>query len=116
MSTDANTGEVLLVAPFLSELFCIRGLTLERENGIPISVVPTAFLGIVSEVGPALHLAVLEKLAGPSLLWDSQFTGISRRRMLLGTSFGGRGSSCCFFGLCLESSIVLLIHDSLYCL
>jgi hypothetical protein len=47
---------------------------LERGNRIPISIVPTAFLGIVSEVGPALRLAVLAKLAGPSLLWDSQFT------------------------------------------
>ena len=104
----------LLVAPILSRLLSIVRLTLEQRNGIPISVVPMAFLGIVSQMGPALCLAVLAKLAGSSLLWDSQFTGISRRRMLFGTSFGGRRSSCCFLGLCLESSIVLLIHDSLY--
>ncbi len=86
---------------------------LERGNGIPIFVVPTAFLGVVSQVGPTLCLAVLAKLAGPSLLWDLQFTGTSKCGMLLGTSFGSRGSSVPFLGLCLERSVVLLVHDSL---
>jgi hypothetical protein len=46
-----------------------------------------ALVGIVSQMGPVLCLAVLAELAGPSLLWDSQFTGTSRSRTLLGTSF-----------------------------
>jgi hypothetical protein len=83
----------LLVTPFLSRLLSIGGLTLERRNEIPISVVSTAFLGIVSQMGSALCLAVLAKLAGPSLLWDLQFPRTSRGRTLLGTSLGGSGSS-----------------------
>jgi hypothetical protein len=58
----------LLVAPFLSGLLSISGLTLERRNKTPISVIPTTFLGIVSQMGSALCLALLAKLAGPSLL------------------------------------------------
>jgi hypothetical protein len=75
-----------------------------------------AFLGVVSQVGPTLHLAVLAKLAGPNLLRDSQFPGTPIRGMLLGTSFGSRRSSVRFFGLRLERSVVLLVHDSLDCL
>jgi hypothetical protein len=37
---------------------------LERGNEISISVVPTAFLGVVSQVGPALCLAGLANLLG----------------------------------------------------
>ncbi len=102
--------------PFLSGLLCICGLTLERGNGIPISIIPMAFLGVVSQVGPTLCLAVLAKLAGPNLLRDLQFTGTSRHEMLLGTSFGSCRSHVCFLGLCLERSIVLCIHDLLDCL
>ncbi len=59
----------------------------------PISVTDTAFLGIVSQMGPALCLAVLAKLAGLSLLQDLQFTGASRGGTLLGTSLDASGSS-----------------------
>ncbi len=60
---------------------------------IPHSVVPMALFGIVSQMGAALCLTVLAKLAGLSVLWDSQFTGASRGRTLLGTSLGGSGGS-----------------------
>jgi hypothetical protein len=49
----------LLVAPFLSRLLSICGLSLEQRNGIPFSIVPTVFFGIVSKMGPALRLSVL---------------------------------------------------------
>jgi hypothetical protein len=83
----------LLVAPLLSRLTCFSGLSLEQRNRIPHSVVPMALFGIVSQMGSALCLAVLAKLVGLTLLWDSQFTGASRDGMLLGTSLGGSGSS-----------------------
>jgi hypothetical protein len=63
------------------------------KYGISHSVVPTALLGVVSQMGAALCLAVLAKLVGLTLLWDSQFNRASRGRTLLGTSLGSFGSS-----------------------
>jgi hypothetical protein len=59
-----------------------------RGHGIAHPVVPATFLGVVSEMGAALSLAVLE-LVGFDFLWEL-FTGITRGRMLLGSSLGNQ--------------------------
>jgi hypothetical protein len=78
----------LLVPPFLG----ISGLKSSHSYRGTILVVPATFFGVVSQMGAALVLAVLAELCGLGLLWDL-FTGISRCRMLLGTSLGDCGSS-----------------------
>jgi hypothetical protein len=100
----------LLVAPRFGGWLRTTGLTPGRGHGITIPVVPATLLGVVSQVGPAFCLAMLAKLAGLALLRDS-FTGASRGGTLLGTSLGNRGSGC-FLCLCLETSLVLLVHDT----
>jgi hypothetical protein len=67
----------LLVAPQFGGRLCTTGLMSGCSHGIAILVVPAAFLGNVSQVGPALRLAVLTELAGFALIRDS-FTGASR--------------------------------------
>jgi hypothetical protein len=103
----------LLVTPLFRGLLCITGLTSGHGHGIAHPVVPATFLGVVSEMGAAVCLAVLAELCGHALLWDS-FTGIPRGRTLLGGSLGDRGSGC-FLRLCLETSLMPLVHDALDC-
>ncbi len=100
----------LLVAPLLRGLLRITGLTSGCGHGIAHPVIPATFLGVVSQMGPALCLAVLAELVGLALLWDS-FTGVTRGRMLLRTSLSNRGSSC-FLCLCLLTSLMPLFHDA----
>ncbi len=103
----------LLVAPLFEGLLCITGLMSGCSYRIAVLVVPATFLGVVSQMGPTLHLAVLAELCGLAFLRDS-FTKISRSRMLLGASLGDRVSGC-LLRLCLETSLVLLVHDMLNC-
>ena len=100
----------LLVAPLLGEQLRITGRTSGCGHGIAHSVIPATFLDVVSQMGPALCLAVLAEHAGHALLWDL-FTGASRGRMLLGTSLSNCGSSCSLC-LCILTSLVLLIYDT----
>jgi hypothetical protein len=65
----------------------------------------------MSQMGPALCLAVLAELAGLALLRDL-FIGISGAKTLLGTSLGDRGSRL-ILCLCPVTSLLLLIHDTL---
>jgi hypothetical protein len=77
----------LLVAPQFGGRLCTTGLMCRRSHGIAIPVVPATLLGVMSQVGPALCLAMLAELTGLGLLWDL-FTGASRGGTLLGTSLG----------------------------
>jgi hypothetical protein len=105
----------LLVAPFFEGLLCITGLMNGCGHGITHPIVPATFLGVVSQMGATLlSLAILAELCGLALLGDS-FTGIPRGRMLLGTSLGIHRSRC-FLCLCLETSLVLPLHDRFNCL
>jgi hypothetical protein len=101
----------LLVAPKFWRWLRTCGLTSGCGHGIAIPVVPAALLGVVSQVGPALCLAVLAKLAGLALLWDL-LVGIPRARMLLRTSLGDVGTRR-ILCLCLVDNFVLLFHDML---
>ncbi len=99
----------LLVAPLLRGWLCITGLTSGLSHGIAHPVIPATLLGVVSQIGPTLCLAVLAELVGLGLLWDS-YTGVPGDRTLLGTSLSDCGSRC-FLRLHLLTSLVLLVHD-----
>jgi hypothetical protein len=58
----------LLVAPLRRGQLCITGLTFGRGHGIAHPTIPATFLGVVSQMGPALCFAVLAELAGLALL------------------------------------------------
>ncbi len=103
----------LLVAPLFRGLLCITGHMSGRSHGIAHPIVPATFLGVVSEMKATLSLAVLAKLCGLALLWDS-FIGTPSGRTLLGSSLVNRGSRC-FLCLCLETSLMPLVHDALDC-
>ncbi len=103
----------LLVALLFEGLLCITGLMSSRGHGITHSAILATFLGVVPQMETALSLAVLAELCGLALLWDS-FIGTPRGRMLLGTSLGNCRSGC-FLCLCLETSLMFLVHDALDC-
>ncbi len=85
-----------------------------RGYGIAVFVIPATFLGVVSQMGATIVLAVLAELCWLAILPDS-FTGIPRSRTLLGASPVNHRSGCLLF-FCLETSLVFLIHDALDCL
>ncbi len=101
----------LLVAPLLEGLLHTTRLMSDRGYRITILVVPATFLGVVSQMGANLVLAVLAERRGLALL-RNLFTGIPIGRTLLGSFFGDCRSGC-FLHLRLETSLVLLVHDAL---
>ncbi len=87
----------LHVAPLFRGLLGITRLMSGHGHEIAHSVIPATFLGVVSQMGLTLCLAVLAELVGLALLWDS-FTRIPRGRTLLGSSLSNRR---CRLFLCL---------------